>query len=55
MSWDIVNLYGYCMSFRLPCDNIWFIDEPDKFDFHTVDLDGEKGFLLEVDLSYPPE
>jgi len=32
-----------------------FIDEPDKFYFRSVDLDGEKGYLLEVDLSYPPE
>jgi len=41
------------MSFKLPC-NFRFIDETDKFDFQTVDLDGEKGFL-EVNLSYPPE
>jgi len=43
------------MSFKLPCGNFRFIDEPDKFDFQTVDLDGEKGYLLEVDLLYPPE
>ena len=55
MSLDVVNLYGYCMSFKLPCGNFRFIDEPDKFDFRSVDLDGEKGYLLEVDLSYPPE
>jgi len=55
MSWDVVNLYGYFMSFKLPCGNFRFIDEPDKFDFQSVDLDGEKGYLLEVDLSYPPE
>jgi len=55
MSWDMVNLYGYCMSFKLPCGNFRFIDEPDKFNFRAVDLDGNKGFLLEVDLSYPPE
>jgi len=55
MSWDVVNLYGYCMSFKLPCGNFRFINEPDKFDFQTVDLDGEKGFLSEVDLSYPSE
>jgi len=34
------------MSFKLPCGNFRFIDEPDKFNFRTVDLDGEKGFLL---------
>jgi len=55
ISWDVVNLYSYCMSFKLPCSNFWFIDEPDKFDFRTVDLDGEKVFLLEVDLSYHPK
>ena len=37
------------------CRNFRFIDEPDKFDFRTVNLDGEKGFLLVVDLSYPPQ
>jgi len=26
-----------------------------KFDFQTADLDGKRGFLLEVDLSYSPE
>ena len=41
-SWDVENLYGYCMSFKLPCGNFRFIDEPDEFDFQTVDLDGEK-------------
>jgi len=55
MSLDVVNLYGYCMSFKLPCDNFRFIDEPDKFDFQKVDLNGENGYLLEVDLNYPPE
>jgi len=43
------------MSLKLPCGNFQFIDEPDKFDFWMADLDGEKGFLLEVDLSYPPK
>jgi len=52
MSWDVVNLYGYCMGFKFPCGNFRFINEPDKFDFRSVDLDGEKGYLLEVDLSY---
>jgi len=55
MFWDVVNLYGYCMSLKLPCGNFRFIDEQDKFDFPTVDLDGEIYFLLEVHLSYPPE
>jgi len=55
MSWDVANLYGYCVSFKLSCGNFRFIDEPDKFDFQTVDLNGEKGYLLEVDLTYPPE
>jgi len=34
---------------------ICFINELDKFNFQTIDLNGEKGYLLEVDLSYPPE
>jgi len=40
MSWDVVNLYGYRMSFKLPCGKFQFIDEPDKFDFQKVDLNG---------------
>jgi len=32
-SWDVVNLYGYCMSFQLPCSNFRFIDKPDKLIF----------------------
>jgi len=55
MSWDVVNLYGYCMSFKLPCGNFQFIEKPDKFHFQMVDLNGEKSYLLEVNLSYPPE
>jgi len=55
MSYYVVNWYGYCMSFKLPYGNFRFIDEPDKFYFQKVDLNGEKGYLLEVDLSYPPE
>jgi len=55
MSLDVVNLYGYYMSFKLQCGNFRFIDETDKFDFQKVDLNGEKGYLLEVDLNYPPE
>jgi len=30
----------------LPCGNFRFIDKPDKFDFHTADLNGEKGFFV---------
>jgi len=33
MSLDVVNLYGYCMSIKLPCGNFRFIDKADKFDF----------------------
>ena len=50
-----MNLYGYCMSFKLRCSNFRFIAEQDIFDFPMVDLNSEKGYLLEVDLSYPPE
>jgi len=43
------------MSFKLSCSNFRFIDGPDKFDFQAVELSGEKGYLLKVNLSYPPE
>ena len=42
MSWEVVNLYAYCMSFKLLCSNFRLIDEPDKLDFQSVDLDGKK-------------
>jgi len=42
MSWDVVDLYSYCMSFKLPCGNFQFINEPDKFDFQAIDLNGKK-------------
>jgi len=39
----------------LQCDNFRFISEPDKFHLLAVDVDGDTGFLLEVDLNYSPE
>jgi len=32
-----------------------FGSSTNQINFRLVDLDGEKGYLLEVDLSYPPE
>jgi len=55
LSYDVVNLYGYCMLSKLPCGKFRFLDEPEKFDYRSVQVDGDTGYLLEVDFVYPTE
>jgi len=55
MSWDVINLYGYCMLSKLPCGNFQFLEDPENFDFETVQYDDDTGYILEVDLQYPDE
>ena len=55
ISWDVINLYGYCMLSKLPCGNFRFLDEPEHFDFRSVRHDDDMGYILEVDLQYPME
>ena len=55
MSWDVINLYGYCMLSKLPCGNFRFLEDPENFDFRTVQHDDDTGYILEVDLHYPFE
>ena len=55
LSYDAVNLYGTSMRYPLPTGNLRFLDSPDEFDYESVDLEGESGYLLEVNLQYPPE
>jgi len=47
------NLYGYALSQPLPVGKFRFLDDPENFDVDAVDCDGDKGYVLEVDLEYP--
>ena len=54
---DANNLYGYAMSGKLPLDGYKW-DNVDKFTSYFVknyDDDGDKGYLLEVDVEYPKD
>jgi len=53
ISWDVINLYGYCMLSKLPCGNFLFLEDPENFDFRSVLYDDDTGYILEVDLQYP--
>ena len=54
---DANNLYGWAMSQPLPThDFAWLTEnEIQDLDVMAVADDGEEGFILEVDLEYPPE
>jgi len=50
---DANNLYGWAMSKPLPYDNFEWI-EPDKIpNIESIPLDGNEGFIMEVDFEYP--
>jgi len=36
MSWDVINLYGYCMLSKLPCGKFRFFQDVENFDFRTI-------------------
>ncbi|XP_033729639.1 uncharacterized protein LOC117318793 [Pecten maximus] len=54
---DANNLYGWAMSQYLPTHGFaWLNDnEKDMLDITTVPNDATGGYILEVDLEYPPE
>ena len=54
---DCNNLYGCSMSERLPISNFRWLDrdEIDALNVVTVDPEGDTGYILEVDLTYPSE
>lgn len=54
---DCVNLYGYAMMQKLPTGNFNFLNEQEiqQFDVMNVSNDNDYGYILEVDLHYPPE
>ena len=54
---DANNLYGYAMSQPLPTSEFRFLspEEIDALDITDVPDDHHTGYILEVDLEYPPE
>lgn len=54
---DCVNLYGYAMCSFLPHSDFKLLNqfEIEQIDFNKVPLDGDYGYILEVDLDYPEE
>src|SRR5678816_4255665 len=53
---DCNNLYGFAMCEPLPTGKFWFLDsqEISEFDLQSKTDDDSKGFILEVDMEYPP-
>lgn len=53
---DANNLYGWAMSQPLPTGLMRFLseDEIDTFDLQQIAQDSEEGYILEVDMEYPP-
>lgn len=54
---DANNLYGWSMSQYLPTGLMHFLsdEEIEQFELQKVPKDSNKGYILEVDLQYPPE
>jgi len=57
MYFDANNLYGWTLSQPLPTGLMCWLDEDEiaRFDLSSVPIDGEKVYMLEVDLEYPQE
>ena len=55
--YDANNLYGWAMSQPLPTGDFKFLELEDFYniDFARIPDDAKTGFMLEVDLHYPPE
>jgi hypothetical protein len=53
---DVNNLYGYAMRQPLPTGDFKFLsrDEINRLDIDSVDDEAATGYILEVDLRYPP-
>ena len=54
---DANNLYGSALSQKLPQSGFTWMSEAElqEIDWRSVDVEGEVGYTLEVDLEYPPE
>ncbi|KAL9889479.1 uncharacterized protein ACN427_008796 [Glossina fuscipes fuscipes] len=51
---DVNNLYGYAMSQCLPHKNFEWMTNFENFNLNAINDDSEIGYILEVDLEYPP-
>ena len=54
---DANNLYGWAMSQTLPTHEFDWLNEKQMADFDVTEIpaDSQEGYILEVDLEYPPE
>ena len=56
---DANNLYGYAMSQKLPTGNFHWLTQSElshfSNNFQNIDLEGNIGYTLEVDMEYPNE
>ena len=52
---DANNLYGHAMVQSLPTGDFQWVEDVSEFDVTTVAPDADIGYILEVDLEYPPE
>ena len=52
---DANNLYGYAMSKPLPIGKLKWLKkaEIESIDIESINVDSQKGYILEVDLEYP--
>jgi hypothetical protein len=50
---DANNLYGFAMSGHLPYDQFSWVENLLGFDVMSIDETSDKGYILEVDLTYP--
>jgi hypothetical protein len=52
---DFNSLYSKTMLYKLPVSNFRFLEKEEiqNFDLDEVDLEGDYGFILEVDIVYP--
>ncbi|XP_050505390.1 uncharacterized protein LOC126883768 [Diabrotica virgifera virgifera] len=50
---DATNLYGAAMCQYLPYGNFKWVTDVENFNCFSVEDDGDKGYVLEVDLEYP--
>lgn len=57
VSIDINNLYGFSMTGNLPYSNFKWLtfEEINNFDVMSISCNSEIGYILDVDLEYPPE
>ncbi|GBM25008.1 hypothetical protein AVEN_50349-1 [Araneus ventricosus] len=53
MYWDANNLYGWAMPQHLPTHDFSWTEE--NVDYLNIPDDSDMGYILEVDLEYPPE